>query len=147
MKNLQDALDGLSYKREIVIAHHAQLDFAYQMVHRWQRFGYGHVMMVFPDHVQCHRLQSTFPKLGCGWYEDHAAMGWIVKQDGGCKGCTDKWLIHYTGARAVRMGFNVLVADADTMPLYDFYGMVRRSPYKNITLFNQREGNFNVNGG
>ncbi|GIM07209.1 hypothetical protein Vretimale_11418, partial [Volvox reticuliferus] len=146
-KNLQDALNRLSYKREIVVAHHAQLDFVYQMVHRWQRFGYGHVLMVFPDHVLCHRLEGAFTKLGCGWYEDHNDMAWIVNQGGGCKGCTDKWLIHYTGARAVRMGYNVLVADADTMPLYDFYGMIHSPPYNNVTLFNQREGNFNVNGG
>ncbi|GFR49076.1 hypothetical protein Agub_g11103 [Astrephomene gubernaculifera] len=144
---LQAALDGLSYKREIIVAHHAQLDMAYQMVHRWQRFGYWHLLLVFPDELMCQRIRGAFDKLGCGWFADHNTVAWSVKQQGGCKGCTDKWLIHYIGARAVRMGYNVLVSDADTMPIYDFYGFIHSPPYNNITLYNQREGNFNVNGG
>lgn len=30
-QNLKDALDSVSYKREIVLVHHAQLDYAYQV--------------------------------------------------------------------------------------------------------------------
>ncbi|KXZ54479.1 hypothetical protein GPECTOR_4g544 [Gonium pectorale] len=144
---LREALNSVSYKQEIVFAHHAQLDFAYQMVQRWQKFGYGHLIVLYPEQRLCDRLRGAFDKLGCAWYEDHTKMAWIIKQEGGCKGCTDKWLIHYTGARAVRMGYNVLVADADTMPIYDFYGIIHQPPYNSVNMYNQREGNFNVNGG
>ncbi|KAG2426250.1 hypothetical protein HXX76_013008 [Chlamydomonas incerta] len=149
-RQLVTALKHLSFKREIIITHHADLGDAIQVLHRWQRHGYGHVLLVNPTAEPCRRLEAggAFrPLLGCGWFEDARRVGWIVNQQGGCKGMLDKWLIHYTAARAVRLGYNVLAVDADTLPLGDWYGLVKSPPYSGVHMWSQREGNFNVNGG
>ncbi|KAG2486453.1 hypothetical protein HYH03_014900 [Edaphochlamys debaryana] len=144
---LQSALNNIAVKKELIIAHHGAYDHVYQFLHRWQRFGYGHIMMVFPDRKLCDRLQPHFTTLGCAWYEDHAAVGWVIEQKGPCRGCYDKWLAHYTGARVVRHGYSTMVMDTDTAPLGDLYGTLSSPPYNEVQLWNQREGNTNVNGG
>ncbi len=47
----------------------------------------------------------------------------------------------------MRRGYNTLVADADAGPLYDWYRFIRTPPYDGVTLWHQREGNYNTNGG
>ncbi len=41
-----------------------------QALRRWQRFGYGHALLVFPERGPCDRLQRSgaFAKLACGWW-------------------------------------------------------------------------------
>lgn len=59
-----------------------------QVLHRWQRHGYGHVLLVNPTAEPCRRLEAGgafHPLLGCGWFEDRKRVGWIVDQKGGCK--------------------------------------------------------------
>ncbi|KAG2424853.1 hypothetical protein HYH02_015116 [Chlamydomonas schloesseri] len=147
---LGNALKQLSFKKEIIITHHAVLSEAIQVLHRWQRHGYGHTLLVQPTAEPCRHLDAggAFrPLLGCGWFEDVRRVAFILNQTSGCKGMLDKWLIHYTAARAIRLGYNVLAVDADTLPLGDFYGLMRQPPYAGVQLWSQREGNFNVNGG
>ncbi len=59
----------------------------------------------------------------------------------------DKWGTFLTGARIVRMGYNMLMADADTVPLYDFYRFIHSPPFNTVQLWIQREGPYAVNSG
>lgn len=45
-----------------------------------------------PRHLPAHTPFNAPPR-----YSDNSTMGWVMSQGGGCKGCTDKWVIHYTG--------------------------------------------------
>lgn len=45
------------------------------------------------------------------------------------------------------MGYNMLMADADTGPLYDFYRFIHSPPFNTVQLWIQREGTYAVNSG
>ncbi len=47
-----------------------------------------------PSYLVAHTLPPLNTPLR---YSDNSTMGWVMSQGGGCKGCTDKWVIHYTG--------------------------------------------------
>lgn len=139
---LRTALSQLAYKQEIIVSHHSKATLGYQVVNRWRKAGYHHMLLLLDKPVLCHALKGALATVGCGWYADMRPIHWMTMND-----WVQKFTFYLTAARAVRLGYNVLAVDTDSAAFGDFYRIVKTPPFNQVNAFAMAESGICVNSG
>ncbi|KAG2500466.1 hypothetical protein HYH03_002033 [Edaphochlamys debaryana] len=171
----KQAFELTAWKKELVVFAETRLEPAAHTLDRYRRAGYGHIIPVMPTLRDCTRLARVFEahpsvlaaaanpppgeepytssrgNITCGFYRTEDASG--NQYGSGFEylahnvGRTAWWRKWFTAARAVSLGYNVMSVDADTLPLGDWYGMVKAPPAADYAVISQAEYFDNINGG
>ncbi|KAG2500467.1 hypothetical protein HYH03_002034 [Edaphochlamys debaryana] len=171
----KQAFELTAWKKELVVFAETRLEPAAHTLDRYRRAGYGHIIPVMPTLRDCTRLARVFEahpsvlaaaanpppgeepytssrgNITCGFYRTEDASG--NQYGSGFEylahnvGRTAWWRKWFTAARAVSLGYNVMSVDADTLPLGDWYGMVKAPPASDYAVISQAEYYDNINGG
>ncbi|KAG2500462.1 hypothetical protein HYH03_002029 [Edaphochlamys debaryana] len=154
-----------AWDKELIVFAETRLEQAVHTLDRYRRAGYGHIIPVLVDSEQCQAvvqlmashgtsrpgLQGAAGNVSCGWYRTADEEG--NRFPSGFEyfrhevGTTAWWRKWFTVARAVSLGYNVMSVDADTLPLGDWYGMVKAPPASDYNMISQAESTEALNGG
>ncbi|KAG2495166.1 hypothetical protein HYH03_006773 [Edaphochlamys debaryana] len=162
---LKEALSRVAYGKEVILLAETRVDLAAQAVWRYTSAGYGHVLSIMPPATPaamsfepCALVAQAVAagpweaggapgNVSCGWYRldkatwqyelgeiPLASRAWFLFQRRPF-GPGSWWVRWHTTARAVALGYNVLSVQSDTVPLGDFYGLVKSPPLARYRMF------------
>jgi hypothetical protein len=139
----RQALNARTYKQELVLlcTDGRALDFTLQPLAQMARLGMAHHLLLADSQKTCEQARKAVPSVGCGWYGDGEDEEGASEDSGGggrsssrrsstqplllprrVQGAFRLWALRLrTALRAARLGYNVLVLDADTILFDDPY--------------------------
>jgi hypothetical protein len=146
-QNFRAALRARSHKSELVLlcTDGRSLDFTLQPIAQLARLGMSHHLLLADSRETCDRAREAIDKasessstpfsLGCGWYGDGGSSSGSDGQNPTTpllpprvQGAFRLWALRLrTALRAVRLGRNVLVLDADTVLFDDPYPYLKHA--------------------
>ncbi|KAG2500475.1 hypothetical protein HYH03_002041 [Edaphochlamys debaryana] len=153
-----------AWKQELIVFADSRVEQAAFTLDRYRRAGYAHVLPILDEPEQCTTLLQLFSagearsnahhsrgNISCGYYrtKDEKGTPYVsgfeyLRHRVGSPSWWRKW---FTTARAVSLGYNVMSVDADTLPLGDWYGMVKAPPAADYNMISQSECSYCINGG
>ncbi|GFR42576.1 hypothetical protein Agub_g3503, partial [Astrephomene gubernaculifera] len=155
---LQKALESTAFKKEVIVFADTRISTAAQTLARFRGAGYGHVLAVMEEPLQCQYVRSVFVPwlysdgpISCGTYatkdsrgEPYPARFEYFERPIGVTAWWRKWM---TVARAVALGYNVMAVDSDVLVLDDWYWRVKQPPLSQYNMLSQNERGLSFNGG
>ncbi|MEW5299180.1 MAG: hypothetical protein WDW36_002220 [Sanguina aurantia] len=136
---LKASLQARSYKREIILIAETRMNPVYQAYNEFAKLGLGHVLWLTDSPVNCERSSTRLPQLGCAWSTQPFQI-----TDAQANMHMDR--VAYAG-RALRLGYNVLLVDADIVMFHDPYKFLKAPPLAHHNLLMMRDGSGYVNCG
>jgi len=131
-RNLEAALKARSYNKEIILftfsLPYMHAVPAWNLVFNLRDMGWDHWILLVDEEELCTSFRSSFPYSGCAWSSFKAEFP-SYKANGVQKKIHLSWL---TAGRAVRLGYNVLVMDADITVHYDLYTLFKTPPLRYV---------------
>lgn len=142
---LREMLEAVSYKKEIIITAlntpvGVWAEMAINLVKSAEALGLAHFVLQGVSEEVCAGLPPAFQHISCVWDSRPGADG------SGVTRMAVFWAKRWeTTARMLRMGYNVLIVDPDSMFHHDPYLFLKSPPLNKYTLLYQKDapdGNF-----
>ncbi|GAX78830.1 hypothetical protein CEUSTIGMA_g6267.t1 [Chlamydomonas eustigma] len=132
---LVSALSTCSYRNEVILLTStlSVLDNAMQLYNSIYNLGLGHQILLTPDEETCGKATAVRPEICCVWstlmlpeqYFQHQLLLWNVRRS--------------MAARAVRLGYNIMVIDTDVVIFDDPYKYLKKGPFNDTHLMTMGE--------
>ena len=147
-KNLIDALETRSYKKEIIMTYVNEAPSAFEPAVNFfftlRSMGYDHwILLVDDQRYLCEIFMDILPYSGCAWSSFREEFPGLP--GGGT--WTKKFALWMIAGRAIRLGYNVFTIDVDTTIQQDVYALFKSKAMMNANMIFQNEGGVNVNSG
>ncbi|GFR40152.1 hypothetical protein Agub_g708 [Astrephomene gubernaculifera] len=155
---LQEALKATAFRNEVIIFAESRMNEAAQALHRFHSAGYGHVLVVMDEPVQCQQLRAVLRPwqaeegpVSCGTYAIKSPSGTAYQS--GFEYLQHPvhpmtgWRKYHTVGRAVALGYNVMAVDTDILILDDWYWRAKQPPLRQYNMLCQNEVGIAFNSG